>query len=92
MYDYGSPEKNKEHYGNVSVMITLSWQHIFCYFVSSRLDQFLLILRSSSLFGPCHCCLAKILILSAWHSQAVCKHNVRLKCFHNFIFNKVYLP
>ena len=23
MYDYGSPEKNKEHYGNVSVMITL---------------------------------------------------------------------
>ena len=23
MYDYGSPEKNKQHYGNVSVMVTL---------------------------------------------------------------------
>ena len=33
MFDYGSPEKNKEHYGNVSVVITLlvasiSLQHL----------------------------------------------------------------
>ena len=24
MYDYGSPEKNKEHYGNVSVNIMIA--------------------------------------------------------------------
>ena len=43
MFDYGSPEKNKEHYGNVSVMITLLVASIIvalilCNFVSSRIS------------------------------------------------------
>lgn len=43
MFDYGSPEKNKEHYGNVSIMITLLVASIIvalilCYFVSSRIS------------------------------------------------------
>lgn len=43
MFDYGSFEKNKEYYGNVSVMIIflvvfIIVVFIFCYFVLSRIS------------------------------------------------------
>ena len=72
MYDYGSPEKNKEHYGNVSVMITFLLTSLLVALILSfyiKQDQFLQIILSLSLIsfkGIAVGLNSQYLILSAW--------------------------
>jgi len=54
MYDYGSPEKNKEHYGNVSVEITLLQTSLLAALIllfCIQQDQFLQIIWSLPLIS-----------------------------------------
>lgn len=53
MYDYGSPEKNKEHYGTVSVNINIHVQQLWALILTlATLTSNMYIFHTFSIYFP----------------------------------------